>query len=87
MDPRIPPQNIEAEISLLGSLLLDGESMDVVVDISNENDFYKKEHKLIYRAIFSLFSEQKTIDVLSVANALKEQKKLEEIVGNSYLTH
>ena len=87
MDPKIPPQNIEAEISLLGSLLLDGEVTNLIVDILSENDFYKKEHKIIYAAILSLFSTQKPIDVLSVANALKEQKKLQEIGGNSYLAN
>lgn len=84
---RIPPQNVDAEISLLGSLLLDGEAINAVVDTLHEEDFYKKEHKTIYGAIFSLFSSQKPIDLLSVANALKEQKTLEEIGGNSYLTN
>lgn len=86
-NPRIPPQNLDAEISLLGSLLLDGETASSVVDIIHEDDFYKKEHKLIFGAILSLFSSQKPIDVLSVANALKEKKYLEEIGGNSYLTN
>lgn len=84
--PRIPPQNLDAEISLLGSLLLDGETIGVVADIIKEDDFYKKEHKLIFSAVLSLFSSQKPVDVLSVANGLKERRKLVEVGGNSYLT-
>lgn len=84
--PRMPPQNMDAEISLLGSLLLDGEAINSVVDILREEDFYKKEHKEIYSAVLTLFSSQKPIDTLSVANSLKEHHRLEEIGGNSYLT-
>jgi len=85
-NPRMPPQNVDAEISLLGSLLLDGETMNAVVDTLREEDFYKKEHKTIFNAILSLFASQKPIDTLSVANTLKEHKKFEDIGGHSYLT-
>ncbi len=85
---RIPPQNIDAEISLLGSLLLDGSVMDRVVDSSiGADDFYKNEHRLIFEAIQSLYSKQKPIDILSVASVLKEGGSLENIGGNAYLTH
>jgi len=83
--PRMPPQNIEAEISLLGSVLLNGAAMDRVADVATTEDFYKKEHQMIYEAMLQLFSSQKPIDILSVSNVLKEKGSFEETGGNSYL--
>src|SRR3989344_4272642 len=83
---RMPPQQVEAESSLLGSLLLDGSMMDKVADTLGSEDFYKTEHRLIFQAMLSLFEKQKPIDILSVSNALKESKNMEEVGGNSYLT-
>ena len=54
---RMPPQNIEAEISLLGSLLLDGGIIDEVADMLGPEDFYKREHQIIYEAIINLFNQ------------------------------
>src|SRR3989338_444052 len=83
---RMPPQNIEAEISLLGSLLLDGAVIDRVVDIVGRDDFYKREHQAIFDAASALFQKQKPIDVLTVGDQLKEHGKLEDIGGVGYLT-
>ena len=83
---RMPPQQVEAEVSLLGSLLLDGLMMDKIVDVLSAEDFYKTEHRIIFDAMVSLFAKQKPIDILSVSNALKETKKLEEVGGQTYLT-
>lgn len=83
---RMPPQNIEAEISLLGSLLLDGSVIDRVVDTIEPDDFYKKEHRAIFDAAVALFQKQKPIDVLTVGDQLKEHGKFEEVGGSGYLT-
>ena len=83
---RMPPQNIEAEISLLGSLLLDGGVIDEVSDMLGPEDFYKREHQIIYEAVINLFNRQKAIDVLTVGDTLKADGKLEEAGGNSCLT-
>lgn len=82
---RIPPQNVEAEISLLGSVLLDGKVIDRVADALTESDFYKREHQVIFGAMLSLFSKQKPIDILSIGNYLKEQKQFDDTGGNAYL--
>jgi len=82
---RMPPQQVEAEVSLLGSILLDGAMMDKVADTLRAEDFYKNEHNTIYSAMISLFSKQKPIDILSVSDSLKEAKKLDDIGGHSYL--
>lgn len=82
---RMPPQDLEAEMSLLGALMLDGNVMVQVADILTTEDFYRDDHKLIYLAAADLFNQQSPIDVRSVASRLKEKKQLEKIGGNSYL--
>lgn len=86
LQTRVPPQNIEAEISLLGSVLLESSTMDRVADVITPEDFYKREHQAIYEAMLLLFSKQKPIDTISVANILKEQGKLDDVGGNAYLS-
>lgn len=82
---RLPPQNIEAEQSVLGSLMIDKEAIIRVADILKTGDFYRNTHNAIYEAIIDLYQKGEPIDLLSVANRLDEKKKLEEIGGNSYL--
>jgi len=84
--PEIIPQSIEAEQSLLGSLMLAKEAIVAVVDFLEPRDFYKPTHQIIYEVILDLFAKGEPIDILSVANRLKERNKLEETGGNSYLT-
>ena len=83
---RMPPQNIEAEISLLGSVLLDGSVLDRVADILGAEDFYKKEHQIIFEAMLDLFTKQRPVDILSLSNALKEKRRFEEAGGSTFLT-
>jgi replicative DNA helicase len=83
---KLPPQAVEAEKSLLGSLMIDNSTIFKVADLLSPNDFYKKNHEHIYEAIIDIFSKGEPIDVLSVSNRLKEKGLLQEIGGNSYLT-
>ncbi len=83
---KLPPQNIEAEKSLLGALMLDKEAIIKVADFLQPRDFYKENHQQIYESMIELFKKGEPIDLLSVSNRLKEKEKLEEIGGNSYLT-
>lgn len=83
---KIPPQNLEAEQCLLGSLMLDKNAILKVVDFLEPRDFYKKTHQEIYIATKELFEKGEAVDFLSVAARLKEKEKLEEVGGNSYLT-
>ena len=78
---RIPPQNLEAEQSLLGSLLLDKEAMIKVGDKVRAEDFYKDAHRVIYNSITDLFSNREPVDILSLANRLEDKKQLEGIGG------
>ena len=83
---KLPPQNIEAEKSLLGSLMLDKNAITKVADYLQPKDFYKQKHQQIYQAVADLFEKGEPVDLLAVSTRLKEKKLLEEIGGNSYLT-
>lgn len=82
---RLQPQNNEAEISVLGSLMLDKDAIIKIGDLVTPEDFYDPKHQLIYETIVSLFSKNSSIDILTVTNALEERKLLEKVGGLSYL--
>jgi len=84
---KLPPQNIEAEEALLGCLLIDDEAIYKIADILSPDDFYKEAHKIIYQAILELFQKREPIDILSLANKLEENKKLEAVGNRSYLVY
>ena len=83
---RVPPQNIEAEQSVLGSLLLDKDAVIKIADTVYPDDFYEEKHRIIYSAILRLYDERSSIDVLTVSNKLSDGASLEKIGGISYLT-
>ncbi|MFZ5365286.1 MAG: replicative DNA helicase [Patescibacteria group bacterium] len=86
-DPtKIPPQNLEAEQSLLGSLLIDKEAFLKIADIIDPEDFYRDRHRIIFEQMRKLYSNQEPIDFLTLSNALEENHLLEKIGGRSYLT-
>jgi replicative DNA helicase len=83
---KLPPQNIEAEQSLLGCLMIDKNAMYKVADFLLPIDFYKSIHKEIYESCLDLFGKGEPIDLLSIAGILKDKKLLDNIGGNAYLT-
>jgi replicative DNA helicase len=83
---QLPPQNIEAEKSLLGALMLDKNAIVKIADFLRPKDFYKKKHQEIYQSALDLFEKNEPIDLLAVSSRLKEKKLLEDIGGNAYLT-
>lgn len=82
---KIPPQNIEAEQAVLGSLLIDKDAIIRVADIIVSEDFYKDIHQIIYSAMLVVWERREPIDILSIANHLEEKKKLDLVGGRSYL--
>jgi replicative DNA helicase len=82
---RTPPHSIEAEQSVLGGLLLDNAAWDRVSDILGEADFYRADHRLIYRAIARLIEDNKPADALTVAENLERSGKLAEAGGQAYI--
>lgn len=83
----LQPQNVEAEQSVLGSLLIDQEAIIKIADKLNVGDFYKPAHGKIYEACRELFERKEPIDVLSLASKLEEKKLLESVGGRSYIAH
>jgi len=82
---KIPPQSIEAEQSVLGAVMIDNDAWDHVVERVTEKDFYRYEHRLIFKAITHLVSKNHPFDVLTLSEALKELGELENIGGEVYL--
>lgn len=82
---KIPPHSIDAEQSVLGGLMLDNRAWDQVVDRLREDDFYRNEHKLIFRAMGRLMEQSKPLDVLTVSEALRDMHELEQVGGDVYL--
>lgn len=84
---RIPPQNIEAEQSLLGSLLIDPEAIIKIVDQIDPDSFYKRAHGHIYESMLELFGKNQPIDLLTVSSRLEEKGLLESIGGRAYIAN
>ncbi|KHD86976.1 MAG: DNA helicase [Bdellovibrio sp. ArHS] len=85
MSTRIPPQNIEAEQSILGGLMLDREALDQVGDILVAEDFYKPGHQKIFNAIKDLHSKNQPVDIITVTNTLQGEGTMEMAGGPEYL--
>jgi replicative DNA helicase len=83
---KIPPQNVEAEQSVLGCLMLDKNAIIRVADILQAGDFYRQVHNIIFETMVELYEKGEPIDFLSMNNRLQERGQLEEIGGPAYLT-
>ena len=82
---RIPPQSLESEQAVLGSIMLRKDGIHEVEDVLIPDSFYAEKHKIIFNAMLELSSKNQPIDMLSLSSKLKEQKSLERIGGNQYL--
>lgn len=82
----IPPQNIEAEAGLLGSILLDSDALVDVADLVKPDDFYDNRHTLIFQAVLSLYEKRRPIDLLTLTDQLKTKDQIELAGGSAYLT-
>lgn len=85
INPKVPPHSIEAEQSVLGGLMLDNRAWDQIVDRLRESDFYRNDHRLIYRVMARLIDHSKPVDVLTVSEALREMHELDQAGGEVYL--
>jgi replicative DNA helicase len=83
---KIPPQNSEAEASLLGAILIDTDALVKIADVITVQDFYEERHRRIYEAASKLYERRSPIDVLTLSDELKGMGLLEMIGGASYLT-
>ena len=83
---RIPPQNIEAEQSVLGAMLIEKEAIAKVVEILQPGDFYREAHRLVFQAILELFNRNDGVDMITVIEVLRKEDKLEAAGGIAYIT-
>lgn len=82
---KIPPHSIEAEQSVLGSMLIAPDAWDKVAELVNDEDFYNRSHQIIFRAILRLLSKSQPIDLITVSEDLEERDELEDAGGFAYL--
>ncbi len=79
--PRVPPQNTEAEQSVLGSILLKDKAFGNVMEILQPDDFYSPAHRTIFDAMVTLFERNEPQDLITLTNLLKDNNQLDEIGG------
>ena len=72
---KLPPHSIEAEQSVLGGLMLDNSAWDRIADVVAESDFYRHDHRLIFRHIFRLIEATSPADVITVAESLENSRR------------
>lgn len=82
---KIPPHSIEAEQSVIGSMLIEPDTWDKVAEIVIESDFYNRSHQVIYRAILKLLAQNQPVDVITVSELLEQNDELEDAGGFAYL--
>lgn len=82
---RLPPHSQEAEQSVLGALMLDTQSWDNVVELIAQNDFYQRDHRLIFAAIDELVQQQQAVDIVTVKEKLDSKGQLAQVGGEEYL--
>ena len=82
---RIQPFNLEAEISVLGSMLIDNDAIDLVAPIINKDSFYKTAHKCIFEVVLNLYDKKGTVDLVILKDELKKRSLLEKVVSIEYL--
>lgn len=83
---KIPPQSNEAEIAVLGSMLLDKEAIVEAIEILDEFSFYKEAHRKIYSAVINMYDKNRAIDIVTLVEELKKSNALEEVGGPAYIT-
>ncbi|MGQ9696077.1 MAG: replicative DNA helicase, partial [Thermodesulfobacteriota bacterium] len=82
---RLPPQNLEAEVSVLGGILLENEAINQVLEILQTADFYREGHRKIFSAMVQLYERNEPVDLITLAEVLKKKDELESVGGLDYL--
>ena len=82
---KIPPHDIEAEQAVIGSMLTDKEAVSSSIEVLKEEDFYRKDNRLIYSAMLNLYNRAEPIDLITVKSELETMGKFEQVGGFEYL--
>ena len=83
--PKLPPQNVEAEQSVLGAILLDNTAMAKAMEILTDEEFYRTAHRKIYQAMLELSDRGEVIDQITLTESLKGRSELDAVGGSAYL--
>lgn len=83
---KVPPQNVEAERCVLGSVLIDGEAISKVLEFLRSDDFYREGHQVIFDAVIVLYQKNEPADLVTIINELRSRGQLEQAGGASYLS-
>ncbi len=83
---RLPPQNLEAEMAVLGSMLLDEDAVSVAIECLDSGYFYKDTHQKIFEAIVELYSNNKAVDLITLTDELRRKGLLENVGGASFIS-
>lgn len=83
---RMPPQNVEAEKSLLGACLIDEDAIADVSEVVRADDFYDKQHTIVFAGMMHLYEKHKPVDLLTLTDELKKKDKLDAVGGSAFLT-
>ena len=84
-NPKVPPQSIEAEQSVLGAILLENEALIKAIELLQVDDFYRESHRQIYGAMIGLYEKNTPVDQITLTEHLKQKNKLAEVGGLSYV--
>ena len=82
---KLPPQNLEAEASILGGVLLENEAINTVLELVNAEDLYRESHRKIFRAMVDLWDRSEPVDLITLSDQLKANGDLETVGGSAYL--
>ena len=82
---KVPPQNLEAESSVLGGILLENDAINLVLELLRPEDFYRESHRKIFRAMIELSDRSEPVDIITLSECLKNRGELEAVGGSSYL--
>ena len=83
---KLPPQNIEAEQSILGAIMIENDALPKVIEVISREDFYKESHRKIYDAMIELFDKSEPIDLITIAEELKKRNEIDAVGGEAYLS-
>ena len=83
---KLPPQNLEAEMAVIGSMLIDEEAVSVAAELLDKDSFYRDSHRKIFEAIIDLYNANKAVDLITLTDELKRRATLDAIGGASFLT-
>ena len=82
---KVPPQNLEAESSVLGGILLENEAVNQVLELLRPEDFYRESHRKIFRSMIEITDRSEPVDLITLSEFLKSKNELEAVGGTAYL--